>query len=141
DSVGSSVATLVLHRLRHGLPGYAARTEGGVRKREGAYHEGTVWPWLTGPFVEAWIRVRGGTSEAKRAARERFLAPLLRHLDEAGLGPVSQIAGGDPPHTPRGRPFQALAVGELPRVMYGGLRGGNMEPINPGGPNARQPSR
>jgi predicted glycogen debranching enzyme len=132
DAVEARLFTpLGLRSLAPGLPGYAPRYEGGVRQRDGAYHEGTVWPWLMGPFVEAWIRVRGGTSEAKRAARERFLAPLLRHLDEAGLGHVSEIADGDPPHTPRGCPFQAWSVGELLRLMHGVLREGNMEPITP----------
>jgi len=142
DAVEARLFTpLGLRSLAPGLPGYAPRYEGGVRQRDGAYHEGTVWPWLMGPFVEAWIRVRGGTSEAKRAARERFLAPLLRHLDEAGLGHMSEIADGDPPHTPRGCPFQAWSVGELLRLMHGVLREGKMEPITPGDPNARQPSR
>jgi hypothetical protein len=58
--------------LAPGEPGYAARYEGGVTERDGAYHQGTVWPWLAGAFVEAWVRVRGATPEAKREARERF---------------------------------------------------------------------
>jgi glycogen debranching enzyme len=62
--------------------------------------------------------VRGGTVDAKREARERFLAPLLAHLDQAGLGHVSEIADGDPPHTPRGCPFQAWSVGELLRLDH-----------------------
>ena len=87
-----------------------------MRERDGAYHQGTVWPWLLGPFVEAWVRVRGGTPEAKDEARRRFLEPLLAHLDQAGLGHVSEIADGDPPHTPRGCPFQAWSVGEALRL-------------------------
>jgi glycogen debranching enzyme len=69
-----------------------------------------------GPFVEAWVRVRGGTTTAKREARARFLAPLLQQLDEAGLGHISEIADGDPPHTPRGCPFQAWSLGEALRL-------------------------
>ena len=64
-------------RSRPASPATSARYEGGVRERDGAYHQGTVWPWLLGAFVEAWVRVRGGTPAAKREARERFLAPLL----------------------------------------------------------------
>src|SRR6185436_5989930 len=79
-------------------------------------HQGTVWPWLLGAFVDAWVHVRGGTAEAKREARRRFLAPLLAHLDEAGLGHVSEIADAEPPHTPRGCPFQAWSIGELIRL-------------------------
>ena len=105
-----------LRSLAPGEVGYTPRYEGGVRARNGAYHQGTVWPWLLGPFVEAWIRVRGSTGQAKREARVKFLAPLLRHLDEAGLGHISEIADGDPPHTPRGCPFQAWSVGEALRL-------------------------
>ncbi len=107
---------LGLRSLASGEPGYTPRYEGGVRQRDGSYHQGTVWPWLIGPFVEAWVRVRGGTGQAKREARANFLDPMLRHLDEAGLGHISEIADGDPPHTPRGCPFQAWSVGEALRL-------------------------
>jgi glycogen debranching enzyme len=75
-----------------------------------------VWPWLIGPFVEAWVRIRDNTPDAKREARSRFLDPLLGHLDDAGLGHVSEIADADFPHTPRGCPFQAWSVGEVLRL-------------------------
>jgi glycogen debranching enzyme len=97
-------------------PAYAGRYTGGVAARDGAYHQGTAWPWLAGPFVEAWVRVRGGTAEAKREARTRFLEPLLDRMNEAGLGHIAEIADGDPPHTPRGCPFQAWSVGEALRL-------------------------
>ena len=71
---------------------------------------------LTGPFVEAYVRVYGGTAELERAARQQFLAPLLAHVDEAGLGHVSEVADGDAPHTPGGCPFQAWSLGELLRL-------------------------
>ncbi len=117
DVVERELATpLGLRSLAPGEPGYAAHYEGGVRARDGAYHQGTVWPWLAGPFVEAWVRVRGETPEAIRDARERFLRPLMRHLGEAGLGHVSEIADAEPPWTPRGCPFQAWSVGELLRL-------------------------
>jgi predicted glycogen debranching enzyme len=107
-----------LRSLAPGEAGYVSHYRGGVRERDGAYHQGTVWPWLAGPFIEAWVRARAGTDEAKQEARERFLGPLLRHLDEAGLGHVSEIADADPPHTPRGCPFQAWSVGELLRLLH-----------------------
>ena len=107
---------LGLRSLAPGEPGYCPHYGGGVRERDGAYHQGTVWPWLIGPFVEAWVRVRGSTEETKREARSRFLEPLVHHLDEAGLGHVSEIADADPPHTPRGCPFQAWSMGELLRL-------------------------
>jgi predicted glycogen debranching enzyme len=109
---------LGLRSLAPGEVGYAARYHGGVRERDGAYHQGTVWPWLAGPFVEAWVRVRGNTAEARRTARKRFVEPLRQHLDEAGLGHLSEIACAEAPHTPCGCPFQAWSVGELLRLEH-----------------------
>jgi predicted glycogen debranching enzyme len=117
DAVETRLLTpLGLRSLDPADPAYRPRYEGGVLERDGAYHQGTVWPWLIGPFVEAWVRVRGATPGAKREARARFVAPLLGHLGDAGLGHVSEIADGDPPHTPRGCPFQAWSMGELLRL-------------------------
>jgi predicted glycogen debranching enzyme len=100
---------------------YVPRYEGDVRARDGGYHQGTVWPWLLGPFVEAWVRVRGNTPAVRRDARRRFFDPLLGHLRQAGLGHVSEIADAEPPHTPRGCPFQAWSVGEALRLDLGVL--------------------
>jgi len=107
---------LGLRSLAPGEEGYRPRYEGGVPARDGSYHQGTVWPWLLGPFVEAWVRVRGNSDAAKREARGKFLAPLLAHLNEAGLGHISEIADGDAPHAPRGCPFQAWSLGEALRL-------------------------
>jgi predicted glycogen debranching enzyme len=95
---------------------YAARYEGDVRSRDGSYHQGTIWPWLLGPFVEAWVRVRHDTPAIRREARKRFFDPLLEHLGQGGVGHISEIADADPPHTPRGCPFQAWSVGEALRL-------------------------
>jgi predicted glycogen debranching enzyme len=95
---------------------YIPHYHGGPAERDAAYHQGAVWPWLIGPFVEAWLRVRGNSSTAKSEARARFMPPLLGHLETAGLGHVSEVADGDPPHTPGGCPFQAWSLGELIRV-------------------------
>jgi predicted glycogen debranching enzyme len=117
DAVEAHLLTpLGLRSLAPDQPGYSPRYEGGVAQRDGAYHQGTVWPWLIGPFVEAWVRVRGGGAAVRQEARKRFLGALFDHLDVAGLGHVSEIADGDPPHTPRGCPFQAWSVGELLRL-------------------------
>jgi predicted glycogen debranching enzyme len=117
DAVEARLLTpLGLRSLAPGEPGYAPRYEGGVRERDGAFHQGTVWPWLMGPFVEAWVRVRGGTAAARREARTRFLEPLLARLGTAGLGHLPEIADAEPPHTPRGCPFQAWSVGEALRL-------------------------
>jgi predicted glycogen debranching enzyme len=107
---------LGLRSLAPGAAGYAPHYLGGPRERDAVYHQGTVWPWLTGAFVEAWLRVRGATDAAKQEARTRFLAPLQEHLNHAGLGHVSEIADAEPPHTPRGCPFQAWSLAELLRL-------------------------
>jgi glycogen debranching enzyme len=97
-------------------PAYVPHYDGGPDTRDAAYHQGTVWPWLLGPFVEAWVRVRGDDRTARREARRRFLEPLVQHLEEAGLEHVAEIADGEPPHAPRGCPFQAWSVGEALRL-------------------------
>jgi predicted glycogen debranching enzyme len=107
---------LGLRTLAPGSEGYRPRYEGDMRSRDSAYHQGTVWPWLLGPFVEAWVRVRGASPESLAEARARFLAPVFEHLSRAGVGHVSEIADADPPHTPRGCPFQAWSVGEVLRL-------------------------
>ena len=98
-------------------PSYRGTYSGDVSQRDGAYHQGTVWPWLKGPFVEAWLRVHGNTVSNRQTAHSRFVQPLLEHLQHAGLGHVSEISDGDWPHQPVGCPFQAWSVGELLRMM------------------------
>jgi len=73
-----------LRSLARGEPGYVPRYAGGVAERDGAYHQGTVWTWLAGPFVEAWIRVRGDDADTRARARRRFLDPLLARTTVAG---------------------------------------------------------
>lgn len=107
-----------LRSLAPGEPGYVSQYHGGVRERDGAYHQGTVWPWLSGPFIEAWVRVHGDTSGAKKTARERYLDPLLEQVHEGGLGHLPEIADAEPPYTPRGCPFQAWSLGEVMRVLF-----------------------
>jgi predicted glycogen debranching enzyme len=107
---------LGLRSLAPGEPDYHPRYVGDMRARDAAYHQGTVWPWLLGPFVAAWLRVHGDTAENRAEARRRFLDPLLAHLDQAGLGHISEIADAEPPFTPRGCPFQAWSVGEALRI-------------------------
>lgn len=107
--------------LAPGEPDYAGMCEGDARARAGAMHQGAAWPWLAGAFIEAWVRTNGGTHAARAEARARFLHPLVRHLDEAGLGHVSEMADGEAPNAPRGCPFHALAVAELLRAQRGVL--------------------
>ena len=98
-------------------PAYAGRYQGGPYERDSVYHQGTVWAWLIGPYVEAYLRVHGFSTEAKARMRRR-LHPLIEHLDDAGLGSVSEIFDGDPPHTPRGCIAQAWSVAELLRAWH-----------------------
>ncbi len=114
---------LGLRSLSPRAPAYTPRYQGGVWERDTAYHQGTVWPWLVGPFVEAWVKSRGGDLEAKREARRRFLVPIEAHLARAGLGHISEIADAEAPHVPRGCPFQAWSLSEYLRLELGVLRG------------------
>jgi glycogen debranching enzyme len=114
---------LGLRSLAPGEMGYAPRYAGDSSARDSVYHQGTVWPWLMGPFVEAWIRVRGNTTAARRTARLRFLEPLRHQLEIAGLGHISEIADADAPFTPRGCPFQAWSLGEFVRLDRSVLAG------------------
>ena len=86
---------------RAGRAGLRAVLRRRAAERDAVYHQGTVWPWLAGPFVEAWVRVRGNTAEAKAKAREMFLAPRLSRLDFAGLHHVPEIADAERPHRAR----------------------------------------
>jgi len=105
-----------LRSLAPGEPGYTARYQGGVVQRDGSYHQGTAWLWLAGPFVDAWVRVRGGAAGVRAEARERFLDPLLAGVDRFGLGHLGELADAEPPHRGRGCPFQAWSVGEALRL-------------------------
>jgi predicted glycogen debranching enzyme len=84
---------------------YAGRYIGGVRERDGAYHQGPVWSWLLGHFARAEHRVTGDAATAQGR-----LAPMARHLKEAGLGHIGELFDGDPPHRPRGAPAQAWSL-------------------------------
>jgi predicted glycogen debranching enzyme len=105
-----------LRSLAPSDPAYCGRYEGDPEKRDGAYHQGTVWPWLMGAFVQAWLRTRGDDADAKAQARERFVTPLEARVGAAGIDHLFEIADGDAPHTPRGCPFQAWSLGELIRA-------------------------
>jgi glycogen debranching enzyme len=101
-------------------PEYCGHYRGGPAERDAAYHQGTAWPWLLGPFVAAWLASRGNAPDVQQHAREagqaRFLPPLYEHLHTAGLGHVSEVVDGDAPHQPGGCPFQAWSLGELIRI-------------------------
>lgn len=97
-------------------PQYRGSYRGGVWSRDTAYHQGTVWPYLLGAFVEAWVRTRGSSREVRLEARHRFLEPFVAALDPNEIGHLPEIAEGDPPHPARGCPFQAWSLGETLRL-------------------------
>lgn len=94
-----------LRSLAPDHPGYCGHYRGGVAERDGHYHQGPVWAWLMGHWALAYYRVHGDA-----AAAQAWLAPIGDHLADAGLGQVSEIFDGDPPHTPRGAPAQAWSA-------------------------------
>ncbi len=105
-----------LRSLSASDPNYIGHYEGGVRERDGAYHQGTVWSWLIGPFLSAHLRVHGpGVLTQENSMR--YLAPLLEHLSTAGLGQISEIFDGDPPYRPRGCIAQAWSIAEMLRSL------------------------
>jgi predicted glycogen debranching enzyme len=94
---------------------YRGIYQGDQRQRDGAYHQGTVWAWLIGPFISAYLKTHGSEQRQLNLAR-MLLMPLLDHLTKAGLGHISEIFSGDSPHLPEGCPAQAWSVAELLRL-------------------------
>jgi glycogen debranching enzyme len=108
---------LGIRTLAPGSPGYRGEYVGDQNSRDRAYHQGTAWPWLTGQFVSALVKVRGDSPEARAQGRE-ILAPFATHLLQAGLGSISEIIDGDAPWRPRGCIAQAWSVGEILRSYW-----------------------
>ena len=111
-----------LRSLAASDPQYRGHYTGGPAERDGAYHQGTVWPWLMGPFIAAYVKVNGDSDDARRQADE-WLVPLRDHLGEAGLGHISEIFEGDPPHRPCGCIAQAWSVAEILRAYLEDVKG------------------
>ncbi|MEM0487939.1 MAG: amylo-alpha-1,6-glucosidase [Candidatus Bathyarchaeia archaeon] len=102
-----------LRSLSKGDQRYIGRYYGDRKSRDIAYHNGTVWPWLLGPFVTAYLKVKGYSEPIRNHAFESFLKPLLTtQINNGGLGVINEIFDGDPPHTPRGCIAQAWSVAE-----------------------------
>jgi predicted glycogen debranching enzyme len=95
---------------------YVAHYRGGPVERDASYHQGTVWPWLLGPFVRAYLTAYGRTPETVARCRE-ILRPLETHLGDALLGSVSEVFDAEPPFRPGGCPAQAWSVAELLRAL------------------------
>ena len=111
-----------LRSLASDDPQYRGRYTGGPRERDGAYHQGTVWPWLIGPFITAYLKVNQ-YSEAARSQSAAWLEPLKSHLQDAGLGHISEICEGDAPHRCCGCIAQAWSVAEVLRAYVEDVKG------------------
>lgn len=106
-----------LRTLSANDPNYQGIYTGSWNARNYAYHNGTAWSWLVGPFVTAFLKIRNFNSKARELAFKSFLQPLLsEQMLQAGLGTVSEIFDGDSPHLPRGCISQAWSVAELLRA-------------------------
>jgi glycogen debranching enzyme len=100
-----------LRSLAPGEPDYKARYDGDLRSRDAAYHQGTVWAWLIGPYTDAWLKCHQGDLAGARKLLDGFKA----HLNEACMGSISEIFDAEPPYTPRGCIAQAWSVAEVLR--------------------------
>lgn len=111
DTVGAKLLTPVgLRTLQRSDPAYSRTYHGNLQQRDAAYHQGTVWPWLLGAYVDAWLKTHADGGRA-RALLDAFPA----HLQVAGLGSISEVFDGEPPHTPHGCIAQAWSVAEVLR--------------------------
>jgi predicted glycogen debranching enzyme len=100
-----------LRSLAPGHPDYKPNYDGDLRSRDAAYHQGTVWGWLIGPYVDAWLKVHPGRVQEAR----KFLSGFMPHLGEACVGSISEVFDAEEPFTPRGCVAQAWSVAEVLR--------------------------
>jgi glycogen debranching enzyme len=105
------LAPVGLRSLAPGDPNYKTKYFGDLRARDAAYHQGTVWAWLIGPFVDAWLRVY----PEDRVGARRFLGGFVQQMDQAGMGSISEVFDADAPFTPHGCISQAWSVAEALR--------------------------
>ena len=117
-------------------PAYRGQCEGDVWSRDNAYHQGTAWSWLLGPYIDAIMRVKGAKG---KAAAKKIIKAFRYHLEEACIGSVSEIFDGDAPHLPGGCVAQAWGVAEIIRVVeeYGLRRRKAGKLVKSGSPKAR----
>jgi len=102
-------------------PRYRPHYDGDSGVRDASYHQGTVWPWLLGPYASAYLKAFDRSTRARRVV-ESLIVQFTDHLREAGLGQISEIFDGDAPHTPRGCIAQAWSVGEILRIILEELK-------------------
>ncbi|MGH8070478.1 MAG: amylo-alpha-1,6-glucosidase [Candidatus Entotheonellia bacterium] len=117
-----------LRSLSPNDPHYRGRCDGDPSSRDGAYHQGTVWAWLMGPFITAYVKTHGGSAAAREQA-STWVKAFCTHLNDAGLGQVSEIFDGDAPHQPRGCIAQAWSVAEVLRATVEDVLGRLPEPL------------
>ncbi len=109
-----------LRSLAPGYPDYKAKYFGDLRSRDAAYHQGTVWAWLIGPYVDAWLKVYPADREGAR----KLLAWFDEHLSDACVGSISEIFDAETPYVPRGCVAQAWSVAEVLRCLLKTQSGG-----------------
>jgi predicted glycogen debranching enzyme len=109
-----------LRTLSPADPRYRGRYEGDPASRDGAYHQGTVWPWLMGPFLTAYMEVNGRSAPAREQAG-KWLAELAAYIEDRGVGQLPEIFDGEPPHRAGGCIAQAWTVAELLRLCVDSL--------------------
>lgn len=102
-----------LRTLAPGHPDFKPVYDGDLRSRDAAYHQGTVWAWLIGPYIDAWLKLH--PDESDRAAARAFLSGFEHHMGEACIGSISEIFDADAPYWPRGCIAQAWSVAEVLR--------------------------
>ncbi|HEY6991184.1 MAG TPA: amylo-alpha-1,6-glucosidase [Bryobacteraceae bacterium] len=100
-----------LRSLSTSNPEYKSRYDGDLRARDAAYHQGSVWAWLIGPYIDAWLKLHPG----QNAEARQFLSAFAPHLSEACIGSISEIFDGEKPHIPRACIAQAWSVAEVLR--------------------------
>jgi predicted glycogen debranching enzyme len=123
---GKLLTPVGLRTLSPDHPAYRPVYSGAPAERDAAYHQGTVWPWLFGPYLTAMVRVRG--EQGREQARE-ILSRFVPHLGQAGVGSISEVFGAEPPHPPLGCIAQAWSVAEVLRAAVeeaGWGRGGEL---------------
>lgn len=111
-----------LRSLAPGDPQYQGRYTGNPVSRDTAYHQGTVWPWLMGPFITAYLKVYGNGDVVRRQAAQ-WLAPLKDYVADVGLGQIAEIFDGAVPQYPRGCMAQAWSVAEIFRTLVEDIYG------------------
>ena len=120
-----------LRTLTPESPAYCAHYAGSQEARDGAYHQGTVWPWLIGHYVTAALKCAADAAATAAELTQTFAPIFEKHLGEYGVGSIAEIFDGSPPHSPNGCIAQAWSVAELLRANVSLQRSLHPHPQNP----------